>query len=65
MKFLNYSFLVISILMMLGGIILDIMIWLKLAASDEPQLVLHLSTFALIFTGFGNIVSAVVNKRLE
>lgn len=65
MRWINYLFLTISILMMVGGIVVDIMVWLKMIAPDEPPLVLHLSTAALIFSGFGNIVSAVVNKRLD
>lgn len=62
---LTKSFLIISILMMAGGLAVDILVWLKLIAQDEPPLVVHLSTFALIFSGYGNVVSAVLNKKMD
>lgn len=32
---------------------------------DEPVVILAISWLALIFTAFGNIVSAIVNKKVE
>lgn len=62
---LTKSFLAISILMVVGGITVDVLVWMKLIAEDEPPLVVHLSTFALIFSGYGNVITAVVNKEMN
>lgn len=62
---LTKSFLIISILMVAGGLAVDTLVWLKLIAQDEPPLVVHLSTFALIFSGYGNVITAVVNKEMK
>jgi hypothetical membrane protein len=32
---------------------------------DEPVVILAISWLALIFTSFGNIVSAIVNKKVD
>lgn len=67
LKFLvsTKTFLTVSLIMLVGGITVDIMVWLKLIAQDEPPLVVHLSTFALIFAGYGNVITALVNKRVK
>ena len=51
--------------MLLGGIILDVMVWLDKIAQDEPPLVLHLSTAAIYTTGFGNLVLTLMNKYVR
>lgn len=59
------AFLVVSVLMMIGGLTVDILAWLHIVARSEPPLVVHLSTFALIFAGYGNILTAIVNKDIK
>lgn len=54
-----------SCLMMLAGLSLDALVWLHLIAKNEPRLVLHLSTWALIFSAYGNILMAKVNKEVK
>lgn len=65
MKWLTYFFILMSILMMIGGVTLDILVWFHKIAKTEPPLVLHLSTAALYFSGFGNIITAMVNKQVR
>lgn len=67
MKFLLHprAFVLTSYGMIIIGLTLDILAWCKLIAANEPPLVVHLSTFALIFSGYGNIISAQINKKVE
>jgi len=64
-KYLTKSFLAVSIGMMMIGLTADVLVWLGLIAQEEPPLVVHLSTFALIFSGYGNIITAIVNKEVK
>lgn len=55
----------LSIAMLVAGITVDVLAWFKIIAKDEPPVVLHLSTSALIFSGAGNLLTAIVNKHVE
>ncbi len=65
MKWLARIFVIISVLMMIGGITVDALAWMGKLAAEEPPVVVHLSTAALIFSGFGNVVTAVMTKKLD
>lgn len=62
-ELLAVVFLIISILMMVAGLALDILAWMGVVAKGEPVLVLHLSTWAIITAGFGNVIISIVNKE--
>lgn len=51
--------------MLIIGIVVDILAWFKVVAAGEPPVVLHLSTGALIFAGAGNLLTAILNKKIE
>lgn len=57
--------LVLSLVMLIGAIIVDMLAWFQIIAKDEPKVVLHLSTFALIFSAIGNVLTANVNKEVK
>ena len=59
------TFLIVSIIMVIAGFTLDILVWLKVIAKEEPPLVVHLSTAALYFSGYGNVIMSIVNKRVK
>lgn len=59
------ALIIISWVMMLGGIVGMVLTRLKLIASEEPELVLHLSFLAISVTGYGNIISAHINRHLK
>lgn len=51
--------------MLFGAIIVDMLAWFQIIAKDEPPVVLHLSTFALIYAAVGNVLTASVNKEVK
>lgn len=59
------AFILVSYAMIAGGILVDALAWFKVIAATEPPLVVHLSTFALIFSGYGNVISAQINRKVE
>jgi hypothetical protein len=59
------AFIIVSVLMIAIGLGLDLLAWFHLIAKSEPPLVVHLSTAALIFSGYGNIISSQINKKVE
>jgi hypothetical protein len=63
--FTPLALIIASILMMSTGLLLDGLAWTHRIAKSEPPLVVHLSTWALIFTGYGNVISAVINKEVK
>jgi hypothetical protein len=46
----------LAVVMVIGGAAVDALVWLHLVAQKEPPLVVHLSTWALIFTGLVGIL---------
>lgn len=54
-----------SILMVFGAFALHVLALMGKLAPDEPQVVLHLSIAAMWFSGFGNIIGSVVNKKVD
>lgn len=54
--------LVLSTLMFLGGVALSIGRVVGLIGQGEPPLVFHMSAWALIVSGYGNILVSVVRK---
>jgi divalent metal cation (Fe/Co/Zn/Cd) transporter len=59
------AYIVVSVIMVFAGVVLDVLAWMGKIAPEEPQLVLHLSIWALIFAGYGNVIIAIVNKRVK
>lgn len=41
---------------LLVGVVLDLLVWFRKIATKEPPLVLHLSCWALIWTGLTNVL---------
>lgn len=52
----------VMMLVALAGMVLS---QLGLIAKSEPKFVLQLSWFAVFATGYGNIISAVINKNVK
>jgi hypothetical protein len=46
----------LAVVMVAVGSTLDVLVWFHLVAQKEPPLVVHLSTWALIFTGLVGIL---------
>lgn len=65
MKLLNNIFICLSILMVITAFVLHILAFMHLLAPKEPQVVLHLSIAAMWFSGVGNIIGSVVNKKVD
>lgn len=55
----------LSILMLAIGITVDLLAWFGVVAAGEPVVIVHLSTFALIFSGAGNVLTALVNREVQ
>lgn len=62
---LSTILIVLSAVMLAVGIAVDVLAWFGVLASEEPPVVVHLSTWALIFAGSGNLLTAIVNKKVE
>lgn len=67
MKFLfsTQALLVISWAFLVLGLAGMILSQLRLVGEGEPLFVLQLSWLAITATGYGNIVSALINKKVE
>jgi hypothetical protein len=63
--FSNKALIIVSYTMMLGGLIGLILGLLKILAKEEPPIVLAISWLALVFAGYGNILTAVINKNMK
>jgi hypothetical protein len=55
--------LVLSFLMLLGGVALFVGRLAGWIGQDEPALVFHMSAWALIVSGYGNILVSVVRQE--
>ena len=55
--------LVLSVLMFMAGIFLTIGRLAGLIGANEPALVFHMSAWALIVSGYGNILVSVVRQE--
>lgn len=53
----------ISILMFAAGLVLTIGRLFGLVGVDEPPLVFHMSAWALVVSGYGNILVSVTRKE--
>lgn len=49
--------------MMVGGIALTLGRLLSVIGSEEPPLVFHMSAWALVVSGYGNILVSVTRKE--
>lgn len=67
MKFLfsPKALIVISWVMMLVALVGMVLTQLRVIATEEPIFVLQLSWFAVFATGYGNIISANINKNVK
>jgi hypothetical protein len=55
--------LALSIIMFLGGVFLTVGRMLGFIGQNEPALVFHMSAWALIVSGYGNILVSVVRQE--
>jgi hypothetical protein len=55
--------LLLSVVMFLGGVFLTVGRFAGLIGQDEPALVFHMSAWALIVSGYGNILVSVVRQE--
>lgn len=62
---MNKLIIGLSVLMLAIGLTVDALAWFGLLAAGEPQVIVHLSTFALIFSGAGNVLTALVNREVQ
>ena len=67
MKFLfsRKALIVVSWCFMFGGLLGMALTRLQLIGESEPEYVLQLSWFAVVATGYGNIISAVIHKNVK
>lgn len=63
--FSTKALIIVSYAMMLGGLIGLILGLFKIVAKDEPPIVLAISWLALVFAGYGNILTSIVNRKVE
>jgi hypothetical protein len=62
---MNKLIIGLSLLMLAIGIGVDLLAWFGVLAAGEPPVVVHLSTGALIFSGAGNVLTALVNREVK
>ena len=55
--------LVLSVIMFMAGVVLTVGRGAGLIGQDEPALVFHMSAWALIVSGYGNILVSVVRQE--
>jgi hypothetical protein len=55
--------LALSVIMFLGGVFLTVGRTVGLIGQNEPALVFHMSAWALIVSGYGNILVSVVRQE--
>jgi len=55
--------LVLSVIMFMAGVVLTVGRGVGLIGQDEPALVFHMSAWALIVSGYGNILVSVVRQE--
>ena len=55
--------LVLSVIMFMAGVVLTVGRGVGLIGQEEPALVFHMSAWALIVSGYGNILVSVVRQE--
>ena len=57
--------LALSVIMFMAGVVLTVGRGVGLIGQDEPALVFHMSAWALIVSGYGNILGSVVRQESD